>query len=419
MITGSNPTTVEYPDYQPAAGNANAEGKMSMSDVIKDLRQRRDNILNGGINCIPLPFERFRSEIPGIEQEQYIVLTANTKAGKTQCGSHIYLYSVLDYAFEHKDQCSCHIIYFNLEESESRIKQRYISHLLHKFHDLRVAPVDLRSTSADYPLTDDILEKIESPDIMERLDFFDECVQFESEDTNPTGILRVCEEYAKSVGDYKTVKRKSRGDGREVEVFQSYTPHDKKLYKIVFIDHIGLVDLERGMSLKQSMDKVSEYAVKYLRNRYGFTVVAIQQQAMESEGLEAIKMKRMLPAVASLGDTKYTARDANLVLGLFDPSFFGLPTWLGYKIQDADGIGLRNYARFLYVLRGRDGEQGGVCPLFFDGAVCDFEELPLPTDVNAVSAYYNKAKTLKSYRQQRKLSSLVLTIVEKWKKKTC
>ena len=417
MITGSNTTDKEFEEYIPAAGNASAEGKVSMQDVIRNLKERQKNVANGGINCIPLPFNRFRSEIPGIEQEQYIVLTASTKAGKTQLGSYVYLYSVLDYAFTHRDQCSVHIIYFNLEESESRIKERYISHLLNKYGSMRVSPSNLRSTSADDPLPDEAFDKMNEPAIAERLAFFDECIQFESEDTNPTGILRVCEEYAKSVGDYQTVTRHSRGDGRPVEVFRSYTPHDKKHYKMVFIDHIGLVDLERGMNLKQSMDKMSEYAVKYLRNRYGYTVVAIQQQAMESEGLEAIKMKKMLPAVATLGDTKYTARDANLVLGLFDPSNFGLPNWLGYKIQDAGGDGLRNYGRFLYVLRGRDGEMGGVCPLFFDGATCDFKELPRPDDINEMNKIYAKVKDLKTRKQQKKTQSLLFTLFNGRKRK--
>ena len=419
MITESNQSEILFPEeYVVAAGNASAEGQVSMSDVIADLKERRNNVLSGGINCIPLPFNRFRSEIPGIEQEQYIVLTAATKCGKSQLGSYIYLYSVLDYVYAHPDQCSVHIIYFALEESQMRIKQRYISHLLYKLYGMRLSPTDLRSTSADYPIPEEALEKIESKEMMDRLKFFDKCIQFETEDTNPTGMLRVCEEYAKKVGDYKSYKRKSRGNSNQkVEVFQSYTPHDKKHYKLVFIDHVGLVDLERGMTLKQSMDKVSEYAVKYLRNRFRYTVVVIQQQAMESEGLDAIKQKKLVPAVATLGDTKYTARDANLILGMFDPSFFGLPTWLGYKIADTDNNGLRNYGRFLYVLRGRDGEQGGVCPLFFDGAVCDFEELPKPDEVDKLTAYYNRVKNIRSYKQQKKLSSLTLLLFFKNLKK--
>ena len=407
MIDQTNSNKTDFDNYSAPAVGCGQNNQISMDAVIEDLKERKRTVLNGGINCIPLPFKRFQAEIPGLEQEQYIILTASTKAGKTQLASYL-LYSVLDYAYEHPDQCSVHIIYFNLEESQMRVKQRYISHLLYKLNGWRLSPRDLRSTSADYPLPDEALELLETEPYKERLRFFDENVQFETEDTNPTGILRVCEDYAKTVGNYKSYKRHSRGNGQEVEVFQSYTPHDKNHYKFVLIDHIGLVDLERGMDLKRSMDKVSEYAIKYLRNRYKYNVIAVQQQAMESEGLEAIKQKKMMPAVATLGDTKYTARDCNYVLGLFDPSFFGLPSWLGYKIQDTDNTGLRSYGRFLYVLRGRDGEQGGVCPLFFDGAVCNFEELPRPDDVGAVTSYYTKVQDLKSYRQQKKLSALTL-----------
>lgn len=382
--------------------------------VIENFHKRRDNVISGGVNCIPWPHDRFRTEIPGIEQAQYIVITANQKTGKTQFANYVYLYHVLDYCFEHRDSCSCHIIYFALEESVQKVIERYISHLLYKLNGLRYAPADLRSTSVDYPVPEDVLALLESKEYQERLDFFNACVQFETENTNPTGILRVCESYAKSVGEYKSHKTVAKNNiSKEVEIFDSYTQNDPNHYKICIIDHIGLVDKEQGFTTKNAIDKMSEYFVKYLRNRYNYTCVAIQQQASESEGLEAIKQKKMLPTAATLGDSKYTARDCDLALGLFDPSKFGLPSWLGYKIQDTDGIGVRTYGRFLYVLANRNGEMGGICPLFFDGAVCNFEELPRPDDVNAISSYYNKAKNMKSYRQSKKLSSLILSFFQR------
>ena len=386
----------------------------TIDGVLSNLEERRQNVLNGGTNCIPLPFSRFRGEVPGIEQGQYIVVTANQKVGKTNITDFIYVFNALDYAFEHPDRCSVHIIYFALEESVQKVIERYMSHLLYKLDGIRLSPTDLRSTSFEYPVPEEALEKLKEDKYQERLRFFEQCVQFETEDTNPTGILRVCEKYAKSVGKYTSHKMESRGNSfKEVEVFDSYVQDDPNHYKIVVIDHIGLVDREQGFRTKDAVDKMSEYFVKYLRNRYNFTCVAIQQQASEAEGLEAIKQKKMLPTAATLGDSKYTARDADLVLGLFDPSKFGLGSWLGYKIQDVDGSGLRNYARFLYVIANRNGEMGGVCPLFFDGAVCDFEELPKPDDINALSSYYTKTLNLKSYRQQKKFSSLILIFFKK------
>jgi hypothetical protein len=397
-----------------APSSLDTTGARSTYGVISNLIKKRENVLKGGINCIPFPFERFRNEIPGIEQGQYVIVSANQKVCKTQWANYVYLYHVLDYCFEHQDQCSCHIIYFALEESIQRIIERYMSHLLYELDGLRFAPSDLRSTHKEYPIPEEVLDLLNSDKYQERLRFFEKCVQFDTENTNPTGILRVCEEYAKSVGVYRSHKVSSKSNfAKEIEVFDSYKQNDPNHYKIVIIDHIGLVDKEQGFKTKDAIDKLSEYFVKYLRNRYNYTCVAIQQQASDTEGLEAQKQKKMVPSAAGLSDSKYTAKDANLVLGLFDPSKFGLPMWLGYKIQDTDGSGLLTYGRFLYVIANRDGEMGGVCPMFFDGAVCNFEELPRPDDVNAISSYYNKAKDMKSYRQSRKLSSLILSFFKR------
>lgn len=379
-----------------------SSGERSVYGVIQSIENRRLNAINGGINCIPLPFKRFRRDVPGIEQGQYILVTANQKSGKSMLTNYLYVYHVLDYCFEHKDQCSCHIIYFALEESIQRVIERYMSHLLYKLDGLRYSPTELRSTSIDKPIPVEVVDLLNSEKYQERLKFFEECVQFDTENTNPTGILRVCEEYAKSVGEYRSHHIPSKANfTKEIEVFDSYKQHDPNHYKIVIVDHIGLVDKEQGFKTKDAVDKMSEYFVKYLRNRYNFTCVAIQQQASEMEGLEAQKQKKMMPSASGLADSKYTSRDANLVLGVFDPSKFGMQAWLGYKIQDSDGIGLRTYARFLYVIANRDGEMGSICPLFFDGAVCNFEELPKPDDAVGMSAYYNKAKKLRESRYSK------------------
>ena len=400
MISGDNSNFTE--EYESQDNSYSAD---STSAVIAALKERRNNVICGGVNCIPFPFKHFRTEIPGIEKNQYVVVTASQKTGKTQLTDFRYVFHALDYVYDNRDKCSIHIIYFALEESVERIMERYMSYLLYKLDGLRLAPIDLRSTSKDFPVPQEALDLLESEPYQDRLKFFEECVQFETEDTNPTGILRVCEAYAKSVGDYKTKKIKA-ANGKDMEIFDSYTQHDKNHYMVVIVDHIGLVDKEQGFRTKDAVDKMSEYFVKYLRNRYGFTCVAIQQQASESEGLEAIKQKRMTPTAATLGDSKYTARDADIVLGLFDPSKFGKADYLGYKINALDGSGLKSYCRFINVIANRHGEMGGVCALFFDGAVCNFEELPRPDEISALDQYYNKVKNIKSYRQQKKLKAL-------------
>lgn len=38
---------------------------------------------------------------------------------------------------------------------------------------------------------------------------------------------------------------------------------------------------------------------------------------------------------------------------------------------------------------------GGLCPLFFDGAICQFEELPQPKDMVAINRIYDYIKKIR------------------------
>lgn len=396
MISGANDSAKDFAVFTQSYS----------ADVLETLRKRRQNILNGGVNCIPLPFQRFRSDIPGIEQDQYVVVTTNAKVCKTQFTDYLYVFYALDYAYAHPEKCSVHILYFSLEERREKIVTRYLSYLLYKIDGIRMSPTDLRSTSAEYPVPEEILDKIDSAEYQKRLEFFERCVQFEFDKTTAKEIVNTCVNYAKSVGTYTS--HKETIGFNETEVIDSYQNNDPNHYKIMIVDHIGIIDTEPGDSLKSSIDALSKACLHVLRNKYHYTCEVVQQQTADTEGLEAIKQKKMVPSTTGLADSKYTQKDADVVLGLFDPSRFGLPQWLGYKIQDVDGTGLRNYVRFMYVLVNRNNEMGGICPLFFDGTVCNFEELPRPDDVDALAKWYNRAQNLKSYRQQRKFSALIL-----------
>lgn len=344
-----------------------------IDEVIQGIQDKRDNILAGNINSIPSPFERFRNDFIGIEQAQYITITSQTKVGKTQLASYLYIYSPLLYAYSHRDQVTVNILYFPLEETPERVTQRFMCHLLFVLSGgrIEVSPSELRST-ANEPLNQEVIDTLKSEEYLDILRFFEEHVHFISESPNPTGIYKVCVDYAKKHGTVYT-KKVRYGDGQEHDVFDRYEPNDPQEYNIIFLDHIGLLEVERGMTLKQSIDKMSEYFAKYLRNRYGFTCVSIQQQSAESDGLEAQKMGKPQVSITTLGDSKYSARDANIVIGLFSPFKYEIPMYHGYDIRK-----FKDSIRFMQILINRDGQMGGVCPLYFNGKTCTYKELPLP-----------------------------------------
>lgn len=272
--------------------------------------------------------------------------------GKSQFTSYTFIYKPLMFCYYTKADIDIKILYFPLEETPERILQRFISWLLFDFSkgEIRISPRDLRSTTKAVP--QEILDIIASDEIQDIIKYFEEHVIFPDEAGNPTGIYKYCKQYAEEHGKtyYKDGKYKDEfGVTRETKVFDRYELDNPNEYRLIIIDTINLIDTERGMTLKQSMDKLSEYLAKYLRNRYHYSPVVIQQQAFDQEGNEAFKIGKVRPSVAGLGDSKYTSRDSNVVLGLFSPFRFGLKDYEKYNI-----IKFRDNIRFLEVIVNRD-----------------------------------------------------------------
>lgn len=361
--------------------------------VVAGLKERRNRLLNGQLNRIPSPFERFSNDFIGIEQGCYYTITSFTKGGKSQFTSFTFIYKPLMFCYYTKADIDIKILYFPLEETPERIMQRFISWLLYDLSKgkIRITPKDLRSTIS--PVSQEILDAINSDEIQNILKYFEEHVIFPDGAGNPTGIFKYCVKYAEEHGKVYTKVGKYKDDfgvTQERQVFDRYEQDNPNEYRLVIIDTINLIDTERGMTLKQSMDKLSEYCAKYLRNRYHYSPVIIQQQAFEQEGNEAFKIGRVRPSVAGLGDSKYTSRDSNIVLGLFSPFRFALKEYEGYDISK-----FKDNIRFLEMIVNRDGEMGGLCPLFFDGAVCQFSELPRPDDNEGIKKVYEYLKKIR------------------------
>lgn len=320
--------------------------------VIENLIKRRDRILNGQLNCIPSPFKRFSNDFIGIEQSCYFTVTSFTKGGKSQFTSYTFIYKPLMFCYFTKADVSLKVLYFPLEETPERIMQRFISWLLYDFSKgkIRISPKDLRSTIS--AVSQEVLDIINSDEIQDILSYFEEHVIFPEEAANPTGIYKYCKTYAEEHGTVYTKEGKYKdefGNIQTRQVFNRYEQDNPNEYRLIIIDTINLIDTERGLTLKQSMDKLSEYCAKYLRNRYHYSPIVIQQQAFESEGNEAFKIGRIRPSVAGLGDSKYTSRDSNVVLGLFSPFRFALKEYEGYDISR-----FRDNIRFLEVIVNRD-----------------------------------------------------------------
>ena len=238
----------------------------------------------------------------------------------------------------------------------------------------------------DKVIEEEILDLLESEPYKDILDFFEKHVTFVP-DRNPYGIYRQAQLYAENNG--KTVLKKldiiDNKTGRVIEtkdVFDYYIPDNPKEYVMIIVDHIGLISTEGKMDLRESINKLSDNMIQ-LRNRYNYIPVIIQQQGQETTNLEAFKSNKIRPTVSGLSDSKYTAKDCNVMLGITSPYMHELPEYKEYNIKK-----LKGFARFLEVVINRDGQSNGIIGLFFDGMCNYYAELPPPNDEKSLNIVY-------------------------------
>ena len=361
-----------------------SEIKQSLFDrTFKTIVNKRERILSGKVNCIPWGLPRFEEQNPGIEQGKYYLNSANQKVGKTQITDWLFLYNPVQQIIDNNLNVRLKVFYFSLEMSKEEKMLACFANIIYIKEGIRISPTDLKSTRASSVLSEEILQIIQKYEPYFKK--IEEVVEFVDDIRHGFGMYNLVREYALANGTIH--KRNIDIGGKITEVEDYYEPNDPDEYVMIIIDHISLISTEKRngaqMSLHESISTLSsDYLIK-LRNRFNYIPVVIQQQSSAQEGIENKKANRLKPTMDGLGDNKLTGRDANVLIGLFSPFRHEIPEYFGYDITK-----FKDNIRFLEIMGSRDGGGGTICPLYFDGAVNYFKELPLPKDLPAMKKVY-------------------------------
>lgn len=273
------------------------------------------------------------------------------------------------------------------------------SHILFVYENIRLSPTELRSTRSDKVLDESVIEILKK--YQEYFDKIEEIVIFIDDVRTGYGMFNMVRDYMESNGTmyYKDLVLTKKDDfGNVVEYTQKvrdyYEPNDPEAYILMIIDHISLISTESRnkvkLDLRESIGILSsEYLVK-LRNIYGVTPIVIQQQASSQESVENKRANKLKPSLDGLADNKATQRDCNVAYGIFSPFRHEMEDYMGYDIKV-----FRDNIRFMEIMGGREGGAGTCVPLYFDGAVNFFAELPDPGDSVNMSKVYNKLKLIR------------------------
>ena len=240
------------------------------------------------------------------------------------------------------------------------------------------------SLSQEYEEYNDRLEKIKEAE--DYVNEFLSVVKIYDNIRNPTGIYKTVRDFAMTIGDYydkdgnvldKRAITAGSENSTEYMKIDRYKTHNPNHYVIVIADHIKLLKTEeKHPTIKAVMDLYSSQYCLHMRDKFGFTVVNVQQQASDKEKLQFTTTGRSIeeklePSLDGLGEHKLTAQDCDIALGLFDPARYGIKLHDGYNIEE-----LGNYYRSMSILKNRNGEANIRVPLFFNGASDMFKEMP-------------------------------------------
>lgn len=328
---------------------------MIFNNVLNTIEENKKRRESGEDVVIPFPFRRFNNYIPGIEPESLITFTASSKVGKTQGADYMFMYSPFEYWKRKGGKVKLKIYYFSLELSKEAKVRQAIAHFLFRIYEDRYSTKRIES-KFDI-LGDDILEKIR---LLKSKVFYDfeKVVTFITHLRTPTAI-------------YNYLKAEAVKNGKI----------ESDEFRIVIVDHISLLTPEpHHGNLHAALGQYSSEYCLDLRDSYRYTIVNIQQQAAAQEGIENFKLDKLQPSLNGGADNKIIMRDSNLVLGLFDPNRYKFKKYLNYDVET-----LQDKFRELIVIANREGECVST-PLYFDGAVNYFEELPYSnsTEINSV-----------------------------------
>ena len=332
-----------------------------------------------------------------VDKDHLFLLEDYTIVHNSQISDFLFMLHPLMYAFSNPDKLKLKILYFSLEMSKAEKYDQMTCFWLymHSHGKIRIDTKILNSLNEESPLSSEVLELLESQEYSRFFDFMEDNVIFYESIGNPTGINKECIRFAESRGRYTyknmdwQIRDPITGEQKveKRQVIDEFIKDDKEEYWIVITDHLSLLSTEKGEDLRETIGRFSSNYCVRLRNIYKFTVVNIQQQSATAQDNESFKLDRLAPSPANLAENKSTKNDLNVMLGIFSPYRFKKAQWEGYDIRD-----FNDHIRFLEVVLNRSGSSGAVCPLYFDGAVNFFSELPVPTDERNLITYKQLAQ---------------------------
>jgi len=355
--------------------------KVKYWDKLKTNIERGKRGLNKGI-----PFQGFTTlsnHIKNIQPGRYDLIFAGTSVGKTAFVNSTYVYGAIDFLQANPGYVhDVEIIYYSLEIPPEHQIAKHIANLIWKEHRVLTNLNEILSIGGDtlrpeverlIPLYEERMQEIQ-----------DKYLHYRST-LSPEYLYKDLMGYAEKRGE---VVRNEDG------LIINYIPNNPGLITLVVIDHIGLINYSNYKDLKEAIDKVSRTLV-FFRNMFNFSPVVISQINRGSEQMDRRENDNWMPMLSDIKNTGNVAEDANTVIGIASPFYYGVDKCLGFDITK-----YKNRYRLAKICKNRDGDVNKLASFLFIGEIGGYYQLPKadeiigkPEELKQVDNYYKNLKS--------------------------
>ncbi len=326
--------------------------------------------LNGGFQGLSNGLQRINKYIFGIQRSSYVLLGGLSGAAKTTFMDFMLINAIKD---AEDKKIPINIFYYSLEIDEFSKKANWLSTLIYNKYDIIINPEKIKGLG-DFRLSEDEQKLVASE--LPELEKIWSKITWIWESVNPTGIYKAMWDYMSPRGTFLYEDYIDENDKPQKRIVKFLNSNPEE-YNIIVGDHLALLKIERNFTLKQNLDKHSEYCVR-LRNLFGLTIYWLSQfnQGLSSVERQKFKGVDISPQQSDFKDSTTPYADCDIALGLMNSYKMDMETCLGYNINKPFSVyNLKDRFRMVKIIKNRLSRDNIAIGLLFQAEAGYFEEL--------------------------------------------
>ncbi len=357
-----------------------------MNNATNDLEVAFLKGLAGENKGLPTGISKLDRAIHGVQKGVIIGLAGSPKSGKSSLADSAFVLSPYLYSLTRPD-IKLKIFYWSLEMDRTSVRFKAIAYFFNVDYNISTVTLpdgktykgssmfalsssyllgklqdddenDIRVSELHQKIVIDIIKNRINP-IYGEYDAFGKKLSIgtvdiieDRNDSNPTGIYNHLMDFAAKNGTFIYESYKTK-DGTIRQRRTGYNPTNDNDRVIIVIDHMRALKRERSFSMKQNMDKLTEYQI-IIRNLCNYTFVDILHLNRNISDIQRIKFNNeyLYPNDDDLKDSGNLSEDADYLITMFDA------TDDRYNIKKHFGMDIENIFNYrsMHLVRSRHSE---------------------------------------------------------------